>query len=75
MSITGLENTVKAEVIEMLRELPDDCTLEDIQYQLDVYERVKAGRRDFEEGRTHTHEEAREHLRKWLNPSSGRTQP
>jgi len=60
--------TAKQEVEAMLNHLPDDSTLEDIQYHLYVLEKIKRGQKDIEQGRSHTHEEAKERLGKWLNP-------
>lgn len=75
MNATGLERSVKAEVLEAIQRLPDDCTLDDILYHLHVFERVKAGRQAIGEGRFHTHEAAKERLGPWLSPSSGQTPP
>jgi len=36
-------NTAKSEVQSLLEKLPDDCTLEDIQYHLYVVEKVHRG--------------------------------
>jgi hypothetical protein len=36
-------STVKKEVSELLKRLPDDCTLEDVQYHLYVLEKVRRG--------------------------------
>ena len=36
-------STVKNEVKSLLEKLPDDCTLEDIQYHLYVVEKVHRG--------------------------------
>ena len=36
-------NTVKKEVRVLLDKLPDDCTLEDIQYHLYVVEKIQHG--------------------------------
>ena len=36
-------NTAKSEVASMLENLPDDASLEDIQYHLYVLEKVKRG--------------------------------
>ena len=35
--------TAKAEVESLLHKLPDDCSLEDIQYHLYVIEKVRRG--------------------------------
>lgn len=36
-------STVKTEVQSLLEKLPDDCTLEDVQYHLYVVEKVHRG--------------------------------
>ena len=36
-------NTVKQEVTQMLSKLPEDCTLEDVQYHLYVVEKIQRG--------------------------------
>ncbi len=58
--------TAKQEVEQLLGHLPDDSTLEDIQYHLYVLEKIKRGRADIAVGRRYTHEEARERLSRWL---------
>ena len=59
--------TAKQEVEQLLTHLPDDSSLEDIQYHLYVLEKIKKGRGDIAAGRSHTHEQARERLRRWLH--------
>jgi predicted transcriptional regulator len=56
----------KEEVAQLLTQLPDDATLEDIQYHLYVLEKIRRGRADIEAGRSYTTEQARERLAKWL---------
>lgn len=58
-------SATKAEVESLLKTLPDDCTLEDVQYHLYVLEKVKAGldRADREGGLTQAQVEER--LRRW----------
>jgi hypothetical protein len=58
--------TAKQEVSQLLSQLPDDATLEDIQYHVYVLEKIRRGREDVEAGRGHTTEQARERLRRWL---------
>lgn len=36
-------NTVKEEVKSLLDKLPDECTLEDVQYHLYVVEKIQRG--------------------------------
>ena len=57
---------VKQDVRELLDNLPDDSTIEDIQYHLYVLEKIHRGRNDIRDGRHLTHEQAKEHLSKWL---------
>ncbi len=58
--------TAKQEVEQLLGHLPDDSTLEDIQYHVYVLEKIRRGRTDIAAGRRYTHEEARERLSRWL---------
>lgn len=59
--------TPKQEAERLLRHLPDDSTLEDIQYHLYVLEKIRHGRADVAAGRTYTNEEAKKRLGRWLN--------
>ncbi|NOZ67759.1 MAG: hypothetical protein GXP46_00590 [Deferribacteres bacterium] len=65
---------VKEQAIELIRSLPDDCTLEDIQYHLYVREKVEKGIRAVDEGRVVSQEEAEKKVKEWLK-SSGQSQP
>jgi len=59
----------KQRVRTLLEQLPDDCTIEDIQYHLYVIERIERGLADAEAGRVIPHEQvARELREKWLLP-------
>lgn len=60
--------TAKQEVETLLRHLPDDTSIEDIQYHLYVLEKIKRGQDDIANGRSYTNEEAKKRLGKWLNP-------
>jgi predicted transcriptional regulator len=51
-------SAAKDEVRKLLDNLPDDCTLEDVQYHLYVLEKIQRGLADVEAGRTYTQEEA-----------------
>ena len=57
---------VKQEVKELLERMPDDCSLEDIQYHLYVLQKIERGLKDAEEGRTYTHEEVEKKMAKWI---------
>jgi predicted transcriptional regulator len=58
--------TAKQEVSELLNRLPDDCSLEDIQYHLYVLQKIERGLKDTEEGRVYTQEEVEKLMSKWL---------
>jgi hypothetical protein len=59
-------NTAKDEVRELLSKLPEDCSLEDIQYHLYVIEKIQHGLQVAEEQGTYSQEEAEDRLKKWL---------
>ena len=50
-------STVKEDIQALIERLPDDCTLEDIQYHLYVLEKIRGGIEDAETGRVKTQEE------------------
>ncbi len=65
-SMNSATATAKQEVEHLLQNLPDDTTLEDIQYHLYVLEKIKRGRADLASGRTRTTAQAHEILGQWL---------
>ena len=60
--------TAKQDVQDTLKHLPDDSSMEDIQYHLSVLEKIRRGRDDIRDGRRYTHEEAKEQLSRWRKP-------
>lgn len=58
-------NTAKNEVESLLRKLPDDCTLEDIQYHLYVVEKLRRALELADNQGTLTQEEVERRLSKW----------
>lgn len=60
--------TAKQEVETLLQNLPEESTLEDIQYHLYVLEKIKRGQNDIANGRSCSHEQAKKRLSQWLNP-------
>ena len=58
--------TAKQEVSNLLARLPDDCSLEDVQYHLYVLQKIERGLKDAEEGRVYTQEEVENRMSKWL---------
>jgi predicted transcriptional regulator len=59
--------SVKEEAIQLIRRLPDDTTLEDIQYHLYVQQKVQRGMQDAEEGRVYTQEEVEKRMKRWVS--------
>ena len=57
----------KQQVRDLLDRLPDDCSLDEVQYHLYVVQAVAKGEADEEAGRLIPHEQvAAELRRKWL---------
>ena len=59
--------SVKDAVIDAIRQMPDDTTVEDILEALYVRQKIDAGLRDVAEGRVMSHDEAMKRLGKWLS--------
>ncbi len=57
--------TAKQEAQKILDALPDDASLEQIQYHLYVVQKIEAGLRDAEEGRVLSQEEVERRIAKW----------
>lgn len=51
---------------ELLDRLPEDCSLEDIQYHLYVRQMIEEGRREIREERYYTQEQIERDLASWL---------
>ncbi len=58
--------TEKENIINMIKDLPDDVSMEDIIEAIYIRQKIEKGLKDSEEGRVYTHEEAKELLKKWL---------
>lgn len=58
--------TGKEQTTELLSKLPENSSLEDIQYHLYVIEKVQNGFSQIENGSYFTTEQAKEKLQKWL---------
>ncbi len=59
-------STAKEEVEALLSKLPDDCSLEDIQYHLYVIDKVRQGLEVADTQGTITQEEIEERLSTWI---------
>lgn len=58
--------TAKQEAAELIARLPEDCSMEDIQYHLYVLQNMERGLEDIKEGRVYTQEEVEQKMSKWL---------
>lgn len=59
-------STAKTAVESLLKTLPDDCTLEDIQYHLYVLEKIQRGLEVADTQGTLTQKEVEQRLRPWI---------
>lgn len=60
-------SSVKEEVQAMLRDMPDDCSFEEIQYRLYVLEKIRTGIESAEREGTFSQAEVEESMREWLS--------
>ena len=57
-------STIKEDIIKLIQDLPDDATLEDIQYHLFVKQKLLRAEEQIKEGKTVPHEQVMEKARK-----------
>lgn len=57
--------TAKEEVRRILESLPDDATLDDIQYRIYLRQAIAAGVREVDEGRIVSQEEVERRMSRW----------
>ena len=62
-------DTAKEEVRRILESLPDDATLEDIQYRIYVRQAIAAGVRDIDQGRIVSQDEVERRMSRWTKSS------
>ena len=60
-------SAVKEIVEEILEQLPDEATLEEVQYRLYVRQKIEQGLADVEAGRVISHDEVKLRAQKWLS--------
>ena len=56
---------LKDKIAELIHHLPEDSTLEDIQYHLYVLEKISKGQKSIKDGKGISNEEAKARLLKW----------
>jgi predicted transcriptional regulator len=59
--------TPKQQVQEILENLAEDASLEDIQYHIYVRQKIEQGLEDVAAGHVISHEEVQRRLAKWLS--------
>ena len=58
--------SAKQSVMEVLKRMPEECTLEDIQYQLYLRQKLEKSVAAAAKGRVVPHEEVKKRLSRWL---------
>jgi hypothetical protein len=59
-------NTAKKEIKKLLNKLPDDCTIEDVQYHLYVIEKIQRGINRAETEGVLLQDEVEKRFAKWI---------
>ncbi len=59
-------STIKKDLEALVQRLPEDCTIEDVQYQLYILEKIRRGVEAADAGRVTTQEEVEERFSQWL---------
>ncbi len=60
------DKTIKDEVISLIKQLPEDITLDDIMYHLYVKQKILRGKEQIKLDKTYSHEQVKEMAEKWL---------
>lgn len=71
MDLQEVTHGGKATVLKLLEQLPEETTLEEIQYHLYVLQKIRAGQNAVDNGHVIPHEDLMRELAGWL-ASSGR---
>jgi len=58
--------TAKKEVRKILDQLPDDASLEDIQYHIYVCQKIERGLQDIDDGRVLSREQVEKRMSRWI---------
>lgn len=57
---------IKQQVIQMIKDLPDEVTLDDVMAELYFKLQVDAGLKELDEGKGIPHDEVEKRMAKWL---------
>jgi hypothetical protein len=63
---TKTKGGVKRQIREMLEQLPDDCTVEDVQYQLYLIEKINRSEKALQHDGGISHDEVKRRVASWL---------
>ncbi len=58
--------TAKKEVRKILDQIPDDASLEDIQYHIYVCQKIERGLQDMDDGRVLSREQVERRMSRWI---------
>ena len=58
--------SAKSKVLDMVSNMPNDSTLDDIGYRLYVLESIEQGLAELDKGEYLSHDEAKKELDKWV---------
>jgi len=59
--------TLKDSIVDLVHNLPENSTVEDVQYHLYVLEKVQKGKQSIKDGKGVSQEEAKARLSKWID--------
>jgi len=59
-------SSIKSEVKSVIDRLPDNCTLEDIQYHIYVMQKINKGLDDLKDGKIIDNDEAEKRINEWF---------
>ena len=59
-------SSIKESILSMVKDMPDNATLEDVMESLYVKQKILKGQKQLENGQYYNHEEAKEILKEWL---------
>lgn len=58
-------NTLKADALKAIEQLPDEADIDDIMYKLYVIEKVRKGKQAAEKGEFISHDDLKQEIQKW----------
>ena len=50
-------SSIKESALDLIRRLPEECTWDDVMYQMYVRQKIEAGLDDLDDGRTVAHDD------------------